>query len=447
MKTIRIGSGAGYSGDRIEPAVELAEKGDLDYLVFECLGERTIALAQQARLKDPKAGYDPLLEARMRAVLPISAKNSVKIVTNMGAANPTAAAEATLEIARDLGLKGLKVAAVTGDDVFGYLLEHDVALDNGTTVAALGNSAISANAYIGVSPIVEALKAGADVVITGRAADPAMFMAPLIVEFGWAMNDWTRLGRGTLVGHLLECAGQVTGGYFADPGAKDVSGLARLGFPIGEVREDGEVVVTKVVGSGGAVTTQTVKEQLLYEIHDPKAYLQPDVVADFSEVQVEEIGLDRVRVTGGNGAPKTGLLKTSVGYVDSYVGEGQISYAGPNAVARGRLALEIVRERLALTGVRTTETRFDLIGVDSLHGRARARDGDPYEVRVRVVGRTDSLAEAQRIGEEVETLYTNGPAAGGGAWKAARQVVAVASALIPEAAARTAVTVMETARQ
>ena len=189
-------------------------------------------------------------------------------------------------------------------------------------------------------------------------------MAPLIVEFGWAMDDWTMLGRGVLVGHLLECAGQVTGGYFADPGVKDVPDLARLGFPIGEVREDGELVVTKVAGSGGAVTARTVKEQLLYEIHDPAAYLQPDVIADFSDVRVEEIGPDRVRVTGGKGAPKTGLLKTSVGYVDSYVGEGQISYAGPNAVARARLALDIVRERLALTGVRTTETRFDLIGVD-----------------------------------------------------------------------------------
>jgi hypothetical protein len=336
MKTIRVGSGAGYSGDRIEPAVELAEKGGLDYLVFECLGERTIAFAQQAKMKDPGAGFDPLLAARMRAVLPICVKNSVKIVTNMGAANPAAAAEATREIARNLGLKGLKIAAVTGDDVLAYLLEHDVALDNGKTIAALGNSVISANAYNGVAPIVEALKAGADVVITGRAADPAIFLAPLIVEFGWGMDDWTRLGRGTLIGHLLECAGQITGGYFADPGSKDISGLARLGFPIGEVREDGEVVVTKVAGSGGAVTARTVKEQLLYEIHDPRAYLQPDVIADFSEVHVEEIGPDRVRVTGGKGASKTGLLKTSVAYVDSYVGEGQMSYAGPNAARKTR---------------------------------------------------------------------------------------------------------------
>ena len=379
----------------------------------------------------------------MRAVLPICAKNKVKIVTNMGAANPAATAEATREIARKLGLKRLKVAAVTGDDVLAYLHDHDVALDNGRTIAALGASVISANAYIGVAPILEALKDGADVVITERAADPAIFMAPLIVEFGWAMDDWTMLGRGTPVGDLLECAGQVTGGYFADPGVKDIPDLARLGFPIGELREDGELVVTRVAGWGSAVTARTVKEQLLYEIYDPEAYLQPDVIADFSEVGVEEIGPDRVRVTGGKGAPKTGLIKTPAGYLESYVGEGQISYAGPNVVARASLALDIVRERLALTGVRTTETRFDLIGVDSLHGEARTRDGDPYEAHIRVVGRTLSLAEARRIGEEVETLYTNGPAAGGGAWKSARQVVAVASALIPESAVRTSVTMLE----
>ena len=201
------------------------------------------------------------------------------------------------------------------------------------------------------------------------------------------------LGRGTLVGHLLECAGQVTGGYFADPGFKDVPDLARLGFPIGEVGEDGELVVTKVEGSGGAVTARTCKEQLLYEMHDPTAYLQPDVIADFSQVRVEEIGPDRVRVTGGRGAPKTGLLKVSVGYVDSYIGEGQISYAGPGALARGRLALEIVRERLALTGVRRREIAFrpDRRRLAARAQAAHAR-GEPYEVRMRVAGRTENLA-------------------------------------------------------
>lgn len=435
MRSVRIGAGAGYSGDRIEPAIELAESGALNYLVFECLAERTIALAQQARIKDPNAGYDPMLAARMQAVLPICRANTIRIVTNMGAANPTGAAEATCVLARRLGLTGLKIAAVTGDDVLARLKTTDVALGTGDTMAGLGNRVVSANAYVGARAIAEALAAGADVVITGRAADPALFLGPLIHEFGWAMDDWDRLGQGTVVGHLLECAGQITGGYFADPGVKDVPDLARLGFPIGEVREDGELIVTKVAGSGGCVTAATVKEQLLYEIHDPAQYIQPDVVADFSEVTVEELGPDRVKVVGGRGKPKTGLLKTSVGYHDCYVGEGQISYAGPGAVARGRLALDIVRERLALTGVPVSELRCDLIGVNALHGDGHAQAGEPYEVRIRVAGRTATMADALRIGNEVETLYTNGPAGGGGAWKSAREVIAVASCLVAEDAA------------
>jgi Acyclic terpene utilisation family protein AtuA len=433
MRTIRIGSGAGYSGDRIEPALELAEKGDIQYLVFECLGERTVALAQQARMKNPESGYDPLLEERMRAVLPVCAAKGIKIITNMGAANPEAAARKTAEIAKSLGLPALKIAAVIGDDVLDACKQSDLPImEFDGTIRQLGNRLLSANAYLGAEPMAQALSGGADVVITGRASDPALFLAPMIHAFGWAMDDWNLLGQGTVAGHLLECAGQITGGYFADPGYKDVAGLARLGFPIGEVGESGSLVITKVAGSGGEVTARTCKEQLLYEVHDPRRYIQPDVVADFSQVRVEEIAPDRVRVTGGRGTERTGTLKVSVGYVDSFIGEGQISYAGPGAVARGRIALEIVRERLKLTGVAASELRFDLIGVDSLHGgQVSAHANEPYEVRIRIAGRTENLREAVRIGNEVETLYTNGPAGGGGAFKSARDVVAVASVLLP----------------
>ena len=438
MRTIRIGSGAGYSGDRIEPAVELAEKGDIQYLVFECLGERTVALAQQARMKNPDGGYDPLLEERMRAVLPLCAAKGIKIVTNMGAANPLAAARKTAEIAKSLGLSSLRIAAVIGDDVLDACKDGDLPImEFDGTIKQLGNRLLSANAYLGAGPMAEALEGGADIVITGRASDPALFLAPMIHAFGWAMDDWNLLGQGTVAGHLLECAGQITGGYFADPGFKDIPDLARLGFPIGEVSEDGSLVITKVEGSGGAVTAQTCKEQLLYEVHDPARYIQPDVVADFSQVKVEEIAKDRVRVSGGRGSKRTPTLKVSVGYVDSFIGEGQISYAGPGALARGKLALEIVRERLKLTGVAASELRFELIGVDSLHGaQLSAHADEPYEVRVRVAGRTENLSEAVRIGNEVETLYTNGPAAGGGASKSARDVVAVASVLLPRELAK-----------
>ena len=433
MRTIRIGSGAGYSGDRIEPALELAEKGDIQYLVFECLGERTVALAQQARMRNPESGYDPLLEERMRAVLPVCAAKGIKIVTNMGAANPLAAARKTAAIAAAMGLPRLKVAAVVGDDVLEACKQRDLPImEFDGTIGQLGNRLISANAYLGAAPMAEALRGGADVVITGRASDPALFLAPLIHAFGWPMDDWNLLGKGIVAGHMLECAGQVTGGYFADPSYKDVADLARLGFPIGEVGEDGSLVITKVEGSGGAVTAQTCKEQLLYEVHDPTRYIQPDVIADFSQVEIEEVGQDRVRIIGGGGRVRPATLKVSVGYVDSFIGEGQISYAGPGARARGRLALDIVRERLKLTGVAANELRFDLIGVDSLHGpQVSAHANDPYEVRVRVTGRTENLREAIRIGNEVETLYTNGPAGGGGAFKSARDVVAVASVLLP----------------
>jgi hypothetical protein len=433
MRTIRIGSGAGYSGDRIEPAIELAEKGDIQYLGFECLAERTIALAQQEKMKNPESGYDPLLERRMRAVLAICKAKGIKIITNMGAANPEAAAKKTAKIAKELGIKNLKIAAVAGDDVLEVCKQGNFSfLEIEGSVADLGNRVLSANAYLGAEPIVRALQAGADVVITGRVGDPALFLAPLIHEFGWASDDWDMLGRGALVGHLLECAGQITGGYFADPGFKDVDGLARLGFPIGEVSEDGSLVITKVEGSGGAVTEATCKEQLLYEVHDPANYIQPDVVADFSKVTVRQIGPDRVSISGATGRPATATFKTSVGYIDSYIGEGQMSYAGPGALPRAKLALDIVRQRLELCGVQLSESRFDMIGSNALHGGELSEGHDPYEVRIRAVGRTNSLAEAVLIGNEVETLYTNGPAGGGGAFKSAREVIAVASVLVPK---------------
>lgn len=446
MKTVRIGAGAGYSGDRIEPAVELAEKGALDYLVFECLAERTIALAQQARRQNPVAGFDPLLGERLQAVLAPCRRGGTRIVTNMGAANPLAAAEAAARVARKLGFSGLKIAAVIGDDVLETVAGSKCAIEeNGKPVSTLGDSLVSANAYIGAEPIAAALADGADIVITGRAADPSLFAGPLLHEFGWSLDDWHRLGRATLIGHLLECAGQVTGGYFADPGVKDVAGLARLGFPIGEVSEDGSVVITKVAGSGGHVTTATCKEQILYEVHDPAGYLTPDVTADFSQVRVAQIGLDRVRVEGASGRARPERLKVSLGVAEGFTGEGQISYAGPGARARGELALAIVRERLALTGVAASELRFDLIGLDALHGAAlSARGGhEPYEVRARVAGRTANRFEAERIGREVETLYTNGPAGGGGVTTSVREVLGVLSTYLPRTQVAPAVHMLE----
>lgn len=434
-KYIRIGAGAGYSGDRIEPALELAERGRLDYLVFECLAERTIALAQQQKARNPETGYDPMLEQRLRAILPVCHRNKVKILTNMGAANPIAAMHCTVKIAKELGLDRLKIAAVTGDDVLQAITGGDYRLlESGNSLSSLGDTIISANAYLGSAPLLEALSSGADVVITGRVADPVLFTAPLIHEFNWSVNDFNLMGQGIVLGHLLECAGHITGGYFADPGYKEVPELHRLGFPIAEVAADGTFTITKLKDSGGLVTTATCKEQLLYEIHDPANYLTPDVIADFTGVTVTEVAKDVVRIQGGRGKQKSRRLKVSVGYADGYIGEGCISYGGPGAVDRGKLAVEILKKRFQLRNIRFPEVRYDLIGLNSLYGN-NLNAGEPSEIRVRVAGRTTARETAVQIGNEVETLYTNGPSGGGGVSKSVQEVVAIQSVLIDEALA------------
>ncbi|WP_322993118.1 acyclic terpene utilization AtuA family protein [Limnohabitans sp.] len=432
--TLRIGAGAGYSGDRIPPALELAEKGQLDYLVFECLAERTIALAQLERSKDPAAGFDPMLVARMRAVLPACIRQGTRIISNMGAANPLQAGHAVLAVARELGLPQLKVAVVLGDDVLATLTSSGLALpilESTQTLANFQAELISASAYLGAEALLPALQTDAHVIITGRVADPALFLAPLMHHFGWAADDWTRLGKGVLVGHLLECAAQITGGYFADPGFKDVPNMAQLGFPLAEVGVSGDAVITKVAGSGGCVTVATCTEQLLYEIENPARYLQPDVVADFTQVQLTQIGTDLVQVTGGSGHPRTDTLKVTLGYRDGFIGEGQMSYAGPGAQTRGQLALDLVRQRLADAGYGEFEARYDLIGVNAIFGPSSPTPPEPAEVRARVALRVPTLQQAQHVAQEVEALYTNGPSGGGGATRAVREVIAAASVLMP----------------
>jgi hypothetical protein len=414
MTPFRIGCGAGFQGDRIDPAADLANRGALDVLVFECLAERTIALAQEARLKDPEAGYDPLLERRLRATLPGCARHGTRIITNMGAANPQAAAAKARTIVAELGLS-LRVAAVTGDDVSAQISAY-ILDETGQTAGALGPRLVSANAYIGISGIVAALSQGADIVICGRASDPALFLAPLVHHFGWAIDDYEKLGRGTLVGHLLECSAQITGGYFADPGVKDVPDLAHVGFPIAEVTADGHAIITKLPDTGGMVTPATCTEQLLYEIHDPARYLQPDVVADFSGVTFQSVGPDRVAVRGATGHLPTGTLKVSVAYRDGWQGEGQISYAGANARARAELAHSVLDQRLTLPGIGERLCQFI---------------GSEDDIRLRYTARCTSADTARMVGEEVESLYLCGPAGGGGVTKSTREIIAIASTLIP----------------
>lgn len=431
-RTIRIGAGAGFAGDRIDPAVELARHGRLDYLVLECLAERTIALAQKARDSGLHPGYDPLLEERMRALLPYC-RDGLKLITNMGAANPRGALETTQAIARELGIRGLRIAAIEAKDVREILRERDEPLwDTGIPYSRIADDVISADPYLGVEAILPALDQGADVVITGRVADPSLFLAPMVHAFGWRLDDWTRLGRGTVIGHLLECTGQVTGGYFADPGKKDVPHLARLGFPLAEVSEDGHGVITKVEGTGGAVTVATCKEQLLYEVHDPSSYKTPDVTADFSRVTLHQEGPDRVVVRGGDGRERPPTLKVTVGVREGYIGEGSIVYAGRNALARAQLARDILLERFQHLGLRLDSIRADFIGMNALHGPVGDRQApEPYEVMLRVAAKSRYLGDAQRVGWEVEALWLNGPGGGGGARRYVTPVVAARATSIP----------------
>jgi hypothetical protein len=410
----RIGTGAGFAADRLDPAVDLARRGALDVMVLECLGERTVAFAHRDRMADPRRGYNAHLERRMRALLPPCRDARTVIITNMGAANPRAAAERTLEIARALGLAGLKIACIEGDDVSGRMPATQPFMDEPGTLADLGQSIVGMNAYLGADAILPALRAGADVIIGGRLADPSMYLASLIHRFGWDANDMTRAGAGTLVGHLMECGMQITGGYFADPGVKDVPDLANCGYPIAEVAADGNAVISKLPDTGGCVTEATVKEQLLYEVHDPTAYLTPDVTADFSRVSVKADGKDRVRVGGASGRARPEKLKVTVGFDAGYMAEAGVSYAGPAASARGRLAGEITAARLKQAHGITDNLRIDLIGANSLFATADLPQAENEDVRLHVALRTARREDAELMLWEVEALLCCGPAGGGG---------------------------------
>ncbi|UHG94398.1 acyclic terpene utilization AtuA family protein [Spirosoma oryzicola] len=423
--TVRIGCGAGFSGDRLDPALVLVQQGNLDYLVLECLAERTIALAQKRKRQDAKLGYDPLLERRIVSLLPHLVANKVRLVTNMGAANPLAAAQKIIDIAQQLSVS-VTVAAVTGDDVFSLLSGSEVALETGKPLSESG-LLVSANAYMGIDAILPALATDADIIITGRVADPSLFLAPLVHEFGWSLDNYNPLGQGTVIGHLLECAGQLTGGYFADPGRKDVADMARLGHPFADVSSDGTAVFSKVSGTGGVLSLSTAKEQLLYEVMDPSRYITPDVVADFTQVRLTEMGPNQVKASGGQGQARPDTLKVSVGYEAGFIGEGEISYAGSNALNRAKLAGTIIQERLQDY---FTDLRIDYIGSTSVHRTNFGHYPDPYEIRLRVAGKASTAQQAALVGEEVEALYTNGPAGGGGARKYVHELVGIVSTLI-----------------
>ncbi|OLL72117.1 Protein of unknown function DUF1446 [Pseudonocardia sp. Ae168_Ps1] len=426
--TTRIGSGAGFAGDRIDPAVELARHARLDDLVLECLAERTIALGQRRRLADPGAGHDTRLEQRLTALLPDLLAGGVRLLTNMGAANPPAAGRIVRDHLDRLGSTA-PVAVVTGDDVLDRIDPDAPAAEDGRPLRAHGEL-VSANAYLGADALLPALESSAAVVVTGRVADPSLFLAPLAQRLGWDLADPGPAAAGTLVGHLLECAGQLTGGYAADPGAFDVPGLARLGFPFADVAADGSAVYGKPDGSGGRLDRHTVRQQLLYEVTDPTGYRTPDVLLDLRGVRVDTAGPDRVRVTGARGRARPDELKVSVGYRAGHRLEAGISYVGPNAAARARLAADVVAERVR--GLPVTP-------------RIEVRGGDD-DARLRVAAVDHDTGALDVLGHEVEALYTNGPAGGGGARAHVDEVIGVLSTLVPRAAVAPHVTLLEAGR-
>jgi hypothetical protein len=349
-----------------------------------------------------------------RPVLRRCLEYGIPIVSNFGAANPCAAARRIRQIAEEQGISKICVAVVEGDDLSderGRELLRDY-----LSPADLKREIVSANAYLGATEIADALRAGAQVVVTGRVADPSLTVGPAMAHFGWGETEFEQLGRATMAGHLLECGAQVTGGYFADPGFKDVPDLHAVGFPIAEIAADGSFIITKAGATGGVVNARTVKEQLLYELHDPAAYLTPDVVADISEAEVREVGENRVAVTGVRGRPRPETLKATICFAGGWLGEGEISYAGPNAKARARLAAEIIKRRIG----DSLKLRFDLIGVSSVFGDDQGgalsdlAPSDARDVRLRVAGVHLDRAQVERLLGEVTALYTCGPAGGGG---------------------------------
>lgn len=421
-ETLAIGCAAGFGGDRAGAAVPVVDtllrRGGPSVLIFEVLAERTLALAQLDKRRDPQRGYAPMMEAMLAPVLERCVRHGIPIVSNFGAANPRAAALRIREM-----LPGCRVAIVEGDDlsgardvIAGYMPVEDL---------------VSANVYLGGSAIAGALRADAQVVITGRVADPALVVGPAMAHFGFAEDDWDALARATIAGHLLECGAQVTGGYFADPGYKDVPNLADVGFPIAELPPRGAFVISKAENTGGCVNARTVKEQLLYEVHDPAAYLTPDVVADISEVEVLEVGPDRVEIRGVRGHARPGALKMLAWFPGGWLGEGEISYAGPNAAARARLAAGILQRRLG----DSLRMRFDLIGVHSVFGDDHAGNllfaGHHDDVRLRVAASHDDRSTIERLTQEVLALYTCGPAGGGGIRTNITQRLRSVACLIP----------------
>jgi hypothetical protein len=440
LKTIRIGAGQGFYGDTIYGALNMAKYGDVQYICFDTLAELTMAILQKDRLKDPKAGYTKDITVTMETLLPYVKEKGIKLITNAGGINPEGAREEVFRVAKKLGITGIKVGIATGDNIYPYLNDWEqqgIDLSNystGEPYDNIKNKVLFASAYLGAMPIVEALRQGADIVVTGRTTDTAQFLAPLIYELGWKEDDWDKLAQGILLGHLMECSGQASGGNFSGDWW-NIPDMENIGYLIAEVSEDGSAIMTKPENTGGRVSVDTLKEQFLYEIHDPSNYITPDVVADFSDVRFIQEGENRVRVTGVKGRPAPKTLKAIIGYENGYMGQGLIGYSWPDAMAKARKADEIIRKQIQLYGIEVEDILTEYVGYNSIHGPlAKPIDEDSInEIYLRVAVRTKTKEMANRFGRLFPPLALNGPPFVGGlsGMFSVRQLLGLWSVFLP----------------
>jgi hypothetical protein len=448
---IRIASGQGFWGDLPRAPEDQVTRGPIDYLMMDYLAEVTMSILQKQKRRDPALGYARDLVSVIERILPTLRDRNIKVITNGGGVNCLACRDAVFAVAKKLGIRALKVGIVTGDDILDKLDEFQSAgmalanMETGEPLRTIRERILSANVYFGAWPIVEALRKGADIVITGRTTDTGLTLAPMIHEFGWQKDDWNRLAAGTVAGHILECGGQASGGNFSADW-RSVPDLAHIGFPIAEAFEDGTVVITKHEASGGLVSMQTVKEQLVYEIGDPRTYITPDCVADFTSIKLKEDGPNRVKVNGIIGKPSTEFYKVSMSYLDGYTAVGTLTYAWPDAIDKARVADQILRTRLQDLGLRFDEVRSELLGFDSCFGPRAVSAAEPNEVVLRFGVRGSDYHAVERFGKELAPLILTGPPGvtgfAGGRPKPG-EVIAYWPALLPKGAAQPHVLVDE----
>lgn len=439
-ESIRIASGQGFWGDLIDAPVHQASKGPIDYLMMDYLAEVTMSILMKQKLKNPAFGYARDIPPLMERLLPLMKEKGFKVITNGGGVNPVACRDAIFEVAKKLGISGIKIGVVMGDNILDNidtLLNEGVLLKNmetGESAETIKDKILSTNVYFGAEPVVEALKQGADIVITGRVTDTGLTLAPMIYEFGWDMNDFNKMSAGTIAGHIIECGGQASGGNFLGDW-ESVPDLARIGFPIVEAHKDGTFYITKHENTGGLVSVETVSEQLLYEIGDPKEYITPDCVADFTSIHLDQEGKDRVKVYGITGRPATEFYKVSMSYDDGFSAFSTLTYSAPDALKKAEAADKILRTRLNDLGLKFEEIRTEFLGYNSCHGPLVKRSEDISEVVLRIGVRAKDKATIERFSKEIAPLILTGPPSvtgfAGGRPKPS-DVVAYWPALIPK---------------